>query len=445
MGELLPKSSTPWLVWEKTLHKDNTNYDNYIRESMHNEYDLKQKVFAYSKQTIQGLHNAIPPGEYVTYTLDQNRQLRPYHNGMIPFTSNNIKDIAAKSFETNPIAGTAADVSNLASAAGNELPFSLDNMGDISDAMYQEPLNPHNPLSAAFAAAAFEKESTRLGKFYQQHRDRQLFQAHNMERTIQQSNGLYYEPKGQNTPLQTSKTKSDAVYHSFPNFGLGSKNYAVTNDFINNLEMKEPYMKNVGDGTWGQFFGLNNTAAKREAAQEKNALNREVDLQTKEEAEVKAGPKRSREQRQKDRGVDNITPINKTYVAESDEDRAKRLKLEEEVTNQNDALSKAEPLTEVEKVIMAEQNAEDPIQAIMDPYVGPINDAITVGIDGVIQNARSATFSDVMNTLTQDFKESIVTDNKPLPTPTKTPAYAPIKTDNGIAESAAALVCMFCF
>ena len=119
--------------------------------------------------------------------------------------------------------------------------------------------------------------------------------------------------------------------------------------------------------------------------------------------------------------------------------------MEEEATNQNDALSKAEPLTEVENVIMAEQNAEDPIAAIMDPYVGPINDAITVGIDGVIQNARSATFSDVMNTLTQDFKESIVTDNKPLPTPTKTPAYAPIKTDNGIAASAAAKVFMFCY
>ena len=47
MGELLPKASTPWLVWEQTLHKDNTNYDNYIRESMHDEYDLK--VFTYSK------------------------------------------------------------------------------------------------------------------------------------------------------------------------------------------------------------------------------------------------------------------------------------------------------------------------------------------------------------------------------------------------------------
>jgi hypothetical protein len=247
-----------------------------------------------------------------------------------------------------------------------------------------------------------------------------------MERTIQQSNGLYYEPKGQNTPLQTSKTKSDAVYHSFPNFGLGSKNYAVTNDFINNLEMKEPYMKNVGNGTWGKYFGLNNTAEKRATAQGENALNREVDLQTKEEAEVKAGPKRSREQRRKDRGVDNITPINKTYVAESDEDRAKRLKLEEEGTNQNDALSKAEPLTEVEKVIMAEQEAKDPIEALMDPYIGPISDAITVGVDGVIQNARSATFSNVINNLTQDFKESIVTDNKPLPKTTKSSAFAPI-------------------
>jgi hypothetical protein len=357
MGELLPKASTPWLVWEKTLHKDNTNYDNYIRESMHNEYDLKQKVFAYSKQTIQGLHNGIPPGEYVTYTLDQNRQLRPYHNGMIPFTSNNIKDIAAKSFETNPIAGTAADVSNLASAAGNELPFSLDNMGDISDAMYQEPLNPHNPLSAAFAAAAFEKESTRLGKFYQQHRDRQLFKAHNMERTIEQSNGLYYEPKGQNTPLQTSKTKSDAVYHSFPNFGLGSKNYAATNDFIDNLEMQEPYMKNVGKGTWSQYFGLDNTATKRAAEQDKNALNREVDQQLKEEAELQATPKRSRGQRRKDRGVDDITPINTTYITESDEDRAKRLKLEDAIKEQTDAFAAADY---VQSVIEAESTAVDP-------------------------------------------------------------------------------------
>ena len=65
MGELLPKASTPWPVWKKTLHKDNTNYDNYIRENMNDEYD--------SKQTIQGLHNGIPPREYVTYTLDQNR------------------------------------------------------------------------------------------------------------------------------------------------------------------------------------------------------------------------------------------------------------------------------------------------------------------------------------------------------------------------------------
>ena len=235
------------------------------------------------------------------------------------------------------------------------------------------------------------------------------------------------------------------MFHRFSIFGLGSKNYAVTNDFINKLEMQEPYMKNVGNNTWGQAIGLNNTTAKRAAAQGENALNREVDLQTKEEAEVKAEPKRTRAQRRKDRGVDDITPINTTYVTESDEDRAKRLKLEDAVTNQNDALSKAEPLTEVEKVIMAEQQAEDPIEAIMDPYIGPISDAITVGVDGVIQNARSATFSDVMNTLTQDFKESIVNDNKPLPTPTKTPAYAPIKTDNGIAESAAALVCMFCF
>ena len=154
-----------------------------------------------------------------------------------------------------------------------------------------------------------------------------MFKAHNMERTIEQSNGLYYEPKGQNTPLQTSKTKSDAVYHSFPNFGTVGKNYAVTNDFIKKLEMKEPYNKNVGNGTWGQFFGFNNTAAKREAAQSDNALNREDDLLRKE-----GGAKRSREQRRKDRGVDNITPINKTYVAESDEDRAKRLKI---ITSRN--------------------------------------------------------------------------------------------------------------
>ena len=356
MGELLPKSSTPWLVWEKTLHKDNTNYDNYIRESMHNEYDLKQKVFAYSKQTIQGLHNAIPPGEYVTYTLDQNRQLRPYHNGMIPFTSNNIKDIAAKSFETNPIAGTAADVSNLASAAGNELPFSLDNMGDISDAMYQEPLNPHNPLSAAFAAAAFEKESTRLGKFYQQHRDRQLFKAHNMERTIEQSNGLYYEPKGQNTPLQTSKTKSDAVYHSFPNFGLGSKNYAATNDFIDNLEMQEPYMKNVGKGTWSQYFGLDNTATKRAAEQDKNALNREVDQQLK-------AIKRTRENTENtDTSIsptdtEILNPVIPTWLYETDENREKRLKLEDAIKEQTDALAGADY---VQSVMEAESTAVDP-------------------------------------------------------------------------------------
>ena len=67
----------------------------------------------------------------------------------------------------------------------------------------------------------------------------------------------------------------------------------------------------------------------------------------------------------------------------------------------------------------------------------------------MVQDARSATFSNVINNLAQDFKESIVTDTKPLPTPTKAPknapALAPIKTDNGLAASAAAKVFMFCF
>jgi hypothetical protein len=94
---------------------------------------------------------------------------------------------------------------------------------------------------------------------------------------------------------------------------------------------------------------------------------------------------------------------------------------------------------------MAEQEAKDPIEALMDPYIGPISDAITVGVDGVIQNARSATFSNVINNLTQDFKESIVTDTKPQPTTTKSSVFAPIKTDNGIAASAAAKVFMICF
>ena len=141
-----------------------------------------------------------------------------------------------------------------------------------------------------------------------------------MQRTIQQSNGLFYEPKGQNTPLQTSKTKSDAVYHSFPNFGSSSKNYAVTNDFINKLEMQEPYMQNVGNGTWGQALGLNKTSTTRAAAQAEKALDREVDQQRKEEAEVKAALKKPGEQRQKDRGVHYITPINTSYINKSEED-----------------------------------------------------------------------------------------------------------------------------
>ena len=45
--------------------------------------------------------------------------------------------------------------------------------------------------------------------------------------------------------------------------------------------MQEPYIKNVGKGTWSQYFGLDNTATKRAAEQDKNALNREVDQQLK--------------------------------------------------------------------------------------------------------------------------------------------------------------------
>ena len=77
----------------------------------------------------------------------------------------------------------------------------------------------------------------------------------------------------------------------------------------------------------------------------------------------------------------------------------------------------------------------------MDPYVGPISDAITVGLDGILENYKSATFSNVINNLTQDFKESIVTDTKPPPTTTKSSAFTP----NGIAASAAAKEFMFCF
>ena len=97
-------------------------------------------------------------------------------------------------------------------------------------------------------------------------------------------------------------------------------------------------MKNVGKGTWSQYFGLDNTATKRAAEQDKNALNREVDQQLK-------AIKRTRENTENTNtsisptDTEILNPVIPTWLYETDENREKRLKLEDSIKEQTDALA----------------------------------------------------------------------------------------------------------
>ena len=107
--------------------------------------------------TVVGLRDGIPWGQDQLDGAMRTRQLHPYPTAKTPFLSNNIEDIAPRTYATNPIGGTGGELTNLASLGGTPLAIALDDQTALSQRVHTEFMrsDPRNPLSAEFAWRAY--------------------------------------------------------------------------------------------------------------------------------------------------------------------------------------------------------------------------------------------------------------------------------------------------
>lgn len=110
--------------------------------------------------TVVGIRDGIPWGQDQLDGVMRKRQLDPYPTAKSPFLSNNIEDIAPRTYATNPIAGTGGELTNLSSMGGTPLAIALDDQTALTQRVHTESMrsDPRNPLSAEFAWRAYMQQ-----------------------------------------------------------------------------------------------------------------------------------------------------------------------------------------------------------------------------------------------------------------------------------------------
>lgn len=110
--------------------------------------------------TVVGIRDGVPWGQDQLDNVMQRRGLNPYPTAKSPFLSNNIEDIAPRTYGVNPLAGTAGELTNLSSLGGTPLAIALDDSTALEQRVHQENMrtDPRNPLSAEFAWRAYMQQ-----------------------------------------------------------------------------------------------------------------------------------------------------------------------------------------------------------------------------------------------------------------------------------------------
>ena len=166
MPNLKPDLSIPATVWRGATKNGEFNYgkthDENLRVGATSHLSADRHV-SFVLPTVVGQRNGIPYGQDQTDKVYQRLELDPYPTAKTPFLSNNIEDIAPRTYSVNPLAGTAGELTNLSSINGTPLTFALDDMNEVNDRMHKEAFrsDPRNPLSAEFAYNAIELQNQR--------------------------------------------------------------------------------------------------------------------------------------------------------------------------------------------------------------------------------------------------------------------------------------------